>query len=118
MASFISKNQKDREVNKYEEIQNDRTKGHRPETKVYYDADERSFVFEKDKVLYLLSHPQATHLRVYYGAVPDGPNDLNKAPGTPTIILSAAVGNQYNDVNGSVYIEWPTGLDANGNPLP
>jgi hypothetical protein len=117
MASYISRTQKDREVGMYEDIQNDRTKGQRPETKVFYEADERSFVFEKDKVLYLLSHPEATHLRVYYGAVPAGANPFNKAPGTPTIILSAAIGNRYNDVNGSVYIEWPTGLDANGNEI-
>jgi hypothetical protein len=118
MSSFISKNQKDRETRLYEDIQKDRKTEHNPETKRYYDADERSFVFEKDKVLYLLSHPEATHLRIYYGAVPTGSNPHGKAAGTPTMILSAAKGNKYEDVEGTVYIQWPTGLDDDGEPLP
>jgi len=65
-----------------------------------------SFVFEKGLVLELLSQPGTDYLRVYYGS--------NREQ--PTVILSAAAGNSYFDVS-TYYVEWPTGLNANGEPV-
>jgi hypothetical protein len=123
MALIISKAQFRAEQQKYIAIQNAAGAIHQklpadsPERQFYVNAQEESFVFEKELVLDLLKQPFAQFLRVYYGAIPPGDNTLGKPHGSPTIILGAARRiNPYTDI-GDLYVEWPTGLDANGNEI-
>lgn len=124
MAQPISKDQFEREHRKYQETQIEgvailRQSVLTPDTQQFYlNSNELSFVFEKKLVLELLNQPGAEYLRVYYGAIPAGYNPLGKPVGSPTMILSAAKHHSpYSDV-GTLYIEWPTGLDAGGNEIP
>lgn len=88
----------------------------------YLGSQEESFVFERDLVLELLKQPFAQFLRVYYGAIPDDSTVSSslhhgKIPGSPTIILGAATHySPYSDI-GALYVEWPTGLDPNGDEI-
>ena len=113
MAKKISHAQFQAEHKEYKDIQNEAKDAHDHlppgRAKKYYQSPELSFVFDKHLVLELLSHPGTEFLRVYYGAIPQH--------GRPTLILGAAVGNSYFDV-GTFYVEWPEGVDENGNPLP
>jgi len=120
MAEIITKAQFVEEQNEYRNIQKQgilklkKTDLPNNAHRFYLDSTEESFVFEKNLVLYLLAHPDAKYLRVYYGAIPKAYEKDDKPEGTPTIILSAAKRNSpYSDV-GEIYIEWPTGLNANG----
>lgn len=119
MAKKIHPDTFKKEHEEYQLIKSDAAKVHDQlppgRSKRFYQSEELSFVFEKDLVLELLSHPGTEYLRVYYGALPDyhGKPDQH---GRPTLILGAAVGNSYFDI-GTFYVEWPTGLDANGDPL-
>jgi hypothetical protein len=123
MALIISKAQFRAEQQKYIAIQNAANAIHQKlpadsaERQFYVNAREESFVFEKELVLDLLKQPFVQFLRVYYGAIPPGNNPNNKPEGSPTIILGAARKiNPYTDI-GDLYVEWPTGLDANGNEI-
>ena len=118
MAKKISHAQFQAEHRDYKEIQRETGPAHGQlppgRSRRYYQSAELSFVFEKQLVLDLLSHPGTEFLRVYYGALPPGnPNQH----GRPTLILGAAVGNSYFDV-GTFYVQWPDGVDENGDPLP
>jgi hypothetical protein len=99
MAKKISKEEFRSEREKFHELSG---KGDLP-----FDPRIRSFVFEKGLVLELLSQPGTDFLRAYYGI---------NAQGRPTLMLSAAAGNRYFDVS-TYYVEWPTGLDSNGDPV-
>jgi hypothetical protein len=113
MASIIKKKDANDEVRNYLKIQKeaktkkcfDKLPSGSPAEKFYNQAQEISFYFEKDKVLYLMSKPGAEFLRVYYGA---------KSTGEPTIILTAAkTGNSIHNIitsDDESGIEWPTGL--------
>ena len=120
MAKKISHAQFQSEHREYKEIQEDAKQKHgelpNGRAKRYYQSAELSFVFEKQLVLELLSHPGTEFLRVYYGALPQNQGNPNQH-GRPTLILGAAVGNSYFDV-GTFYVQWPDGVDENGNPLP
>lgn len=125
MAQIIDAAQFALEQNQYRGIQNVASPildGHRPPIpphvrQFYVGSLEESFIFEKEFIIDLLNQPFAQYLRVYYGAIPPGPNPLNKPHGSPTIILGAARKiNPYTDV-GNLYVEWPQGLDQNGNPI-
>jgi hypothetical protein len=126
MAQIIDRAQFEQEQREYRNIQRTAVPildAHRPPIppnarRFYLDSQEESFVFEKNLILDLLNQPFAQYLRVYYGAIPPGPNPVGRAPGSPTIILGAARRiNPFTDV-GDLYVEWPEGLDPNGNPIP
>lgn len=121
MAKIIDVNQFRAEHQEYVNIQDDARHVHQQlppgRAKRFYDSDELSFVFEKNLILDLLNQPFTQFLRVYYGAIPDEYATHEKPVGTPTIILGAARRiNPYTDI-GTLYLEWPTGLNAGGTEI-